>query len=454
MILNFSLLLICLSTLFIYFYRVDRFQLTPLATNFHLFGATIYVVGTLLIFDQSDTMHLEWAFYCLINYIFLILGTIFASSIFRFDFKIATENLANFEWQHKPSSSEIPFILFMALISALATFYFFSLIGAVIPIEAAINLAQGADIGDSGKSAIEARKSIHYGASGEYYGAGYFSQFTNTILPLSCLLLIFAYRISSNRLYLILFIIFMPIAVLAMTGTGRRGVIAGFIFFIIMWSRWKTLSEFRPSGLTRTSIIVFGVILVGFLTTVIARDIVSENPIINSLYGFLFIFDRVFISPSAQELETFEIFLANSKSTNGAGWLVQLNDILPGHRPSLANEIHALLGGNEFGNAGFGVYGEKYYNFGWMGILVSFIWGFILYAFDSKILSTKKKGFIWIVLCYSAFCLGMAASPIDLFNGGFITCFIYLLCFKIFNTAYKFLLISQQQKNNRNFYPS
>ena len=452
MILNFSLLLVSLSVLFVYFYRIDRFQLTPLATNFHLFGATTYLIGTLLIFDQKDTMHLEWALYCLINYIFLILGTIFASSFFRFDFKIASSNLANLEWQQKSNSSETSFIILMALSSVLATFYFFSLIGTVIPIEAAMNLAQGADIGDSGKLAIEARKSVHYGAGGEYYGAGYFSQFTNTILPLSCLLLFFAYRRSRNRFYLILFIIYMPIAIVAMTGTGRRGVIAGFIFFIIMWSRWKSLSEFRPSALTRTSIIVFGIILVGFLTTIIAREVVSENPIVNSLYGFLFIFDRVFISPSAQELETFEIFLANSKPTNGAGWMVQLNDILPGHRPGLANEIHALLGGSEFGYAGFGMYGEKYYNFGWMGILVSFIWGFILYTFDSKILSMKKKGFIWIVLCYSAFCFGMAAAPIDLFNGGFITCFIYLLCFKIFNRAYKFLLISQQVKNKENFY--
>jgi len=182
------------------------------------------------------------------------------------------------------------------------------------------------------------------------------------------------------------------------------------------------------------------------MTTIIARELVSENPIINSLYGFLFIFDRVFISPAAQELETFEIFLANSKSTNGAGWIVQLNDILPGHRPGLAQEIHAMLGGSEYGNAGFGMYGEKYYNFGWMGFLVSFIWGFILYTFDSKILSMKKKGFIWIVMCYAAFCLGMAAAPIDLFNGGFITCLIYLFCYQIFNLLYKMLLIAQKME--------
>ena len=54
MILNFSLFILAASALLVYFYKVDRFQFTPLATNFHLFGATIYALGTILIFDQSN----------------------------------------------------------------------------------------------------------------------------------------------------------------------------------------------------------------------------------------------------------------------------------------------------------------------------------------------------------------------------------------------------------------
>lgn len=433
----------------IYFYRVDRFQLIPLATNFHLFGATIYMIGTISIIEQSNTLHLEWVFYCLACYLFLIFGTVFASSIYRFDFLKASVNLENTKWNENPKKSEILFIIIMAIFSILATLYFFSLIGAIIPIEAAINLLGGADVGESGKSAIEARKSIHYGNSGDYYAAGYFSQFTNTILPISSLLILYLYKVTSRRVYFMLFILTIPIAIIAMTGTGRRGVIAGFIFFIIMWSRWRGLSDLRPSASARSTILLSGIFIVGFMTTVIARDLVSENPILNSLYGFIFIFDRVFVSPSIQELDIFLNFLSATDTVNGAGWLIQLNDILPGHRPSLANEIHAMLGGSEHGTAGFGVYGEKYYNFGWMGVFISFIWGFLLYTFDAKIMSIRKKDLTWIVICYAAFCLGMSAAPIDLFNGGFITCLIYLVCFKIFNLFYNFLSISQNQIDKR-----
>jgi len=449
MILNFALFCITTLLLLAYFYRVDRFQLTPLATNFHLFGATIYLVGTISIFDQSDMIHLQWVLYCLACYSFLIFGAIAASSIYRFDFLSASLKLENTQWYKNPSIPEIFFIIFMAISSIIATIYFFSLIGAVVPIEAAINLLGGADISESGKSAIEARKSIHYSASGEYYGAGYFAQFTNTILPISSLLLFYLYKVTSNKIYLALFILIIPMAIIAMTGTGRRGVIAGFIFFIIMWSRWRGLSDFRPSAKTRSSILLSGIIIVGFMTTVIAREVVSDNPIINSLYGFVYIFDRVFISPSIQELEIFISFLNVTDSVNGAGWLIQLNDILPGHRPSLANEIHAMLGGSEHGTAGFGQFGEKYYNFGWIGVLISFLWGFLLYTFDAKVLSAKKKDFTWIILCYAGFCLGMSAAPLDLFNGGFITCLIYLGCYKIFKLFYNFLLVSQNLINKK-----
>lgn len=449
MILNIALFCITAILLIVYFYKVDRFQLTPLATNFHLFGATIYVIGTVSIFDQYDMIHTKWVIYCLLCYSFLICGSITASSIYQFDFLKASKRLENLQWDKNPKRPDILFIILMSIFSVLATFYFFSLVGAIVPIEALMNLIGGTDVSISGKSAIEARKSIHYSAGGEYYGAGYFAQFTNTILPISTLLLFYLYKVTSHKVYLILFIFILPIAIIAMTGTGRRGVIAGFIFFIIMWSRWRSLSELRPSSSARSTIMFSGIIIVGFMTTVIAREVISENPLVNSFYGFIFIFDRVFVSPSIQELEIFVNFLSVTDTVNGAGWLLQLNDILPGHRPSLANEIHGMLGGSEHGTAGFGVYGEKFYNFGWIGILVSFLWGFLLYTFDAKLLSVKNKDFTWIILCYAAFCLGMSAAPLDLFNGGFITCLIYLGCYKIFILIYKFLSISQNQINKQ-----
>ena len=111
-----------------------------------------------------------------------------------------------------------------------------------------------------------------------------------------------------------------------------------------------------------------------------------------------------------------------------------LNDILPGHRPGLAQEIHSLLGGSEYGNAGFDFTVKSTITLGWLGAtLISFLWGIALHTFDNKIINFRRKDFSWIVMCYAAFCLGMAAAPIDLFNGGFITCLIYLFCYQIFN---------------------
>ena len=158
MILNFSLLLVSLSVLFLYFYWIDRFQLTPLATNFHLFGATTYLVGTLSIFDQADQMQIEWALYCFTSFLFLIAGIFFANIIFAIKLKKSTTNLQYISWENSSDSSMNSFIVFMAILSLVATIYFFILIGTVVPIEAVLNLAQGADILESGKSATESEK--------------------------------------------------------------------------------------------------------------------------------------------------------------------------------------------------------------------------------------------------------------------------------------------------------
>ena len=230
MILNFSLLLVSLSVLFLYFYWIDGFQLTPLATNFHLFGATTYLVGTLSIFDQADQMQIEWALYCFTSFLFLIAGIFFANIIFAIKLKKSTTNLQYISWENSSDSSMNSFIVFMAILSLVATIYFFILIGTVVPIEAVLNLAQGADILESGKSATESRKNIHYGASGEYYGAGYFSQFTNTILPLSSVLFYYLYKTNGNKSYLAMFLISIPCNN-CNDRNGKKGVIAGFIFY-------------------------------------------------------------------------------------------------------------------------------------------------------------------------------------------------------------------------------
>ena len=77
---------------------------------------------------------------------------------FAIKLKKSTTNLQYISWENSSDSSMNSFIVFMAILSLVATIYFFILIGTVVPIEAVLNLAQGADILESGKSTLRIKK--------------------------------------------------------------------------------------------------------------------------------------------------------------------------------------------------------------------------------------------------------------------------------------------------------
>ena len=428
---------ILLMTSFIYLWRVDRFQLIPLTTNFHLFGCFIYTFGTIFIVDLSIDTEFIWMLYVALSLQCLLLGVIFTSFIFSFNAGSESRRLINVEWK-LANQSDLIFLVSMSLFAVTVAVLFYSMIGTVVPITALVSIISGESVSQTGLAYTEARKSIHYGASGEYYGAGYFAQFTNILIPLCFLILAIITKEQRTRLLTGYISVLLIFSVLAMTGTGRRGVIMGFLFFLVLWSSWKCLGSRKASTTTRGAIVFSAIAIMGILTTLMARSVQSSSFEGNFVYGVWFMVERVILFPPAQELESFKIFLASQDPVYGYGWLMQLNDVLPGHRPGLAQKMHAMLGGSEHGSAGFGQYGEKYFNFGWFGAtVVSFIWGCVIQAFQIRIVRSKSKGIVWITMCYSAYLLGMAGSPIDLFNQGFVTCFIFLGCYKLFTALWR-----------------
>lgn len=428
---------ILIITSFIYLWRVDRFQFIPLTTNFHLFGCYVYCFGTIFLADPGDSVEFKWMLYVSVALQTMLMGIIFTSLMCNFNAAQETRKLISRAWE--PSTKkDISFLVLMSGFAVLLAVVFYIMIGTIVPIQALASILSGNDVAATGLAYTESRKSIHYGAGGDYYGAGYFAQFTNILIPLSFLVLAFITKHSRTKLlsfYIFLLLIF---SILAMTGTGRRGVIMGFLFFLIFWSSWKGLGTYKIGMKFRITIVVGAVLLMGVLTTLMARSVESSSFSGNVLYGLWFMIERVILFPPAQEMESFKIFLASREPVYGYGWLMQLNDVLPGHRPGLAQQMHSMLGGSEHGSAGFGQYGEKYYNFGWIGAtLVSFLWGCFIQWFQIKIIRYKTKGLVWIVLCYAAYLLGMAGTPIDLFNQGFITCFIFIGCYKLYLIMYE-----------------
>jgi hypothetical protein len=369
----------------------------------------------------------------------MLMGIIFTSWLVNFNAAQETKHLMSRAWE-PPTKKDINFLVIMSGFAVLIAVGFYTMIGTIVPIQALASIISGESVSATGLAYTESRKSIHYGAGGEYYAAGYFAQFTNILIPLSFLVLAFITKHSRTKLLSLYIFLLLIFSIIAMTGTGRRGVIMGFLFFLILWSSWKALGTHKISLKLKVTIVFSAILLMGLLTTLMARSVESSSFSGNVLYGLWFMIERVLLFPPAQEMESFKIYLFSHEPVYGYGWLMQLNDILPGHRPGLAQQMHSMLGGSEHGSAGFGQYGEKYYNFGWFGAtFVSFLWGCFIQGFQIKVIRYKTRGLVWIVLCYAAYLLGMSGTPIDLFNQGFITCFIFIGCYKVYLIMYGWL---------------
>lgn len=423
---------VLVTTFLFYFWRVDRFQFIPLSTNFHLLGTSIFTFGTIFLVDASNNEELGWMLYVSVSFLFLLLGIVVSSLLLNFNAVKEIRALRQKEWP-RAANADISFLLIMSIVALGASITFYLIIGNIVPVSAIISLMSGESLPDVGLEYVQARKSIHYSASGGYYGVGYFSQFTNVLLPLTWVVLVFITKGQRTKFLSIYIFTLLIFSVLAMTGTGRRGVIIGFLIFLILWSGWKGLGSYRYSSKAKLWLVIGTVLLMGVLTTLMARSVASASVWGNMLYGIWFLIERIALHPPAQELRIFKIFLSSQEPVYGYGWLVQLNDILPGHIPGLAQQMHSMLGGSVHGSAGFSPFGEKYYNFGWFGAtFVSFVWGCFIQIFQIQVIRFKSKGLVWIVMCYAAYLLGMSGAPIDLFSQGFIACLIFIGCYQAF----------------------
>lgn len=248
---------------------------------------------------------------------------------------------------------------------------------------------------DSGSGdLLQARKAITNATEG-YLAPGFVKQFRDLIAPvLLAAIVLIALR---KRISGIKFIVAIGSALavfVAMLLTGVRSNI--FLLFLTLFlAFWFVQRIRRPStqtksrqrrGSSRRSIVFIGLALVtyGALTILLGR-IDADNPgidLVFSLFGNLF--DRIVLAVPRENALSYE-FWSSLQGTTGEFWRADLVGALPGNQGmTLANLIHAYLGGSIEGNSVLGMPADVWVNWGWGGLVVlPAIYAVFISAFDS-----------------------------------------------------------------------
>lgn len=266
-------------------------------------------------------------------------------------------------------------------------------------------------------------------------GSGAVYQLRNFVLPLSVMFFVI-FEKGKKRYF---GIIFLPITILLLIGSGQR---AGLVFLILI-SIVSVLFSVKIGknyvntdvSLARTAkkrkkriYIITALLVIAFamLTVLNGRDQVSGS-LVKAVQ------DRFLNDNQACAILGFR-YIYNRDITYGADWFNMFIDLFRENQYTPVSAlIHAQLYGSLEGTAPPCIWGSAYYNFGVFGIVLNALF----LAFMSKTLYAglcRKENNSLRLLMYGAlfvlFGTWVADSPIMLLNGGFlVVIFMILLLF-------------------------
>ena len=338
----------------------------------------------------------------------------------------------NLRWFDSPltgieTGPRLELVVYSIIIGSIViAFLYYNAVGYNLFIVALGNLLTG---GANQANDIGTMRLEFYADPDNYFAPGYVNQFKNLLLP--CLLAFVAARrcYSRSRLDLITLIIAVPLCLAFLLGTGQRFPIVmacGCAGVYLFYSVPKRLSKRILVTLSLFAIIFFlaGTLILGRggesesggSLSVLASDAASRFTGGNQdtgLVGFRFIQRR----PITWGMDYYYR-------------IARIIRILPGGKRDLMmidNEVYAFQYGTPRGTAPMHIWGESWYNFGWLGVTVMpFGLGFLYQRVFTRMIRGPKTLGRLLVYVYGSVLLGTwaTAGPDYLLNNGLITVLI------------------------------
>lgn len=372
----------------------------------------IMYVGTLVQIDvQSDS---DLAYLGLFHV--ALLGFIFSSTIFSQKFEIAKRRRDFQNLKVLPERPEvIRRLIFVAVISMGISLLYYYLLGYNVLLDLFAGIDDEYDYSSKRLAAYSGQ---------QYLAPGYVNQFKNVLLPLSLSILIWTDRKRKSKFKITYYSLLILISVILILGTGQRAFLVyafgAYLFGLTLFRRMKQGKIFIAGGAV--------LIIFTFLT------LFYKNSTESKLDIFVPVLERFFVVQQEGGLEAFD-YIYSQDITWFKNWFEEFRGVLPQYKGSnLAHIIHFKMYGTMRGTVPPSLVGSAYYNGGWLGVFVSFIFiGWVYSYLMSRMMNGPKN--ISRLMIYGAlfFYLAtfVAGSPVSLINNGMVALMLLLLILKV-----------------------
>lgn len=303
-------------------------------------------------------------------------------------------------------------LLFLALV--LAFFGVYNSEG-IVPLKALVTLiSSGSE--DAAAVYIDSRVGISQGK--KYLAPGYIAQFKDYIFP--TLSAIYFFHRLYNKKVSFLARSLMLIAMLGLVSSGTRSGL--FIFIVaVLYIRIKPVeTRFMIGRKGALAAILLLVVFFGALTMLMGRAGDSSSLSEGILNGFTQVIERVAEVTAKENLILFQDHDIMKGSIIAHEWLVGVSTILPGRQVPYSVHFAHLVGYSR-GNVPLNALSGLYFNFRYVGILISFLYGLSLRFFFLKLLYKKKSIEITVFITFLAFYIGLAVNPLGIILYGTVT---------------------------------
>ena len=419
MIYNFiTVLTVALSLAYFFYSCRNDTILNPV--TYVIFFQLIEFTGTLGYMNYSQVADIVYYYLHIAGIVSIIVGFIVGDNLFP------VRNSKVLKWVKEEYYVEKgivynKLIYMLILISTLVCAIYYTTIGYNVFLLGAASLLSGSGPLENVSSLRLA--TYNSAVTGNYYFPGYVNQFKNTLLPFSLFYLWGVLGIegfTKNKLFTkTLLTIFSIFALIFILGTGQRGA-----FILAMLNGGIFIISISSKERKRKIMIIGGAILFFFFTVNSLINGRTQSGEFSLLEGLEQLWSRVTSENQSSAIIGFRGIIYISPTQWGEEWIDELLGILPSYPGStLSNDIAQLIWGG-LGTCPESSWGNLYYNFGWIGIIVvPFTVSVALKYFYFRFYEKKKSLFRIIIYSWAFFQIGswVVSGPIDYyFNGGLV----------------------------------
>jgi oligosaccharide repeat unit polymerase len=318
------------------------------------------------------------------------------------------------------------------------TAYFYA-VGYNLFLESIVSFIKGENLSALAADLVTKRLESYSGE--RYFAPGYVNQFKNILLPLITLFLIAKYCLQKKRMDLLIVLGLVPLNVIFLLGTGQRGAFMRIMLILFVFINITMTS--RKNLLANLIVLITSITLFAFTSFSLGRVTNEESTGQSVMAKLIMELPKRMLAGNQKAAVVGFRYVYDKDIQYGADWWSHMKEVLPGQgdKITLESENFQILSGSTRGTAPLSIWGQIWYNFGPVGVIViSFIMGLIYKWLYVRFLHKRKSLLNLLIHAAITVMIGtwVAGAPIVLFNTGLVTVILFKVLIYSWENFHKF----------------